>query len=176
MRTFLLIVLVHVVVLGTIFLPSIQCAQTNDENLIQQTCNQTPIYDLCISYIKADPRSTNADVAGLGLIMVDVLNDKATQTLNRVKGLLQGSPNPQVKQALSTCAGNYNAIIEGDVPQAIEALTKGDPKFAEQGANDAAIEANSCEEGFSGNSPLTVENKLVHDVSTVAAAIAKILL
>ncbi|GMY27953.1 cell wall / vacuolar inhibitor of fructosidase 1-like [Fagus crenata] len=172
MRTFLLIVLVYVVVLETIFLPSTQC----DENLIQQTCKQTPYYNLCIYYIKADPRSTNANVAGLGLIMVDVIKAKAIQTLNHIKGLLQRSPNPKVKQALNSCARKYNSIIVGDVPQAIEALTKGDPKFAEEGANDAANEANFCEEGFSGNSPLTVENKLVHYVSTVAAAIAKILL
>ncbi|XP_030941679.1 uncharacterized protein LOC115966619 [Quercus lobata] len=55
MRTLVLIVLVHVV-LQTIFLPSSQCARLspNDDNLIEQTCKQTPNYNLCISSPFAD--------------------------------------------------------------------------------------------------------------------------
>lgn len=39
-----------------------------------------------------------------------------------------------------------------------------------------ANEADLCEKSFKGTSPLTEMNKLVHDVSTVAAAMTKILL
>jgi len=142
--------------------------------LIEQTCRRTPFYDVCISSLKSKPRSSGADVTGLALTMVDVLKTKATETLNHIKALLHGSP--KLKRSLRSCADSYKAIIEGDVPEAIEALKKGNPKFAEQGANDAADEATSCEGRFSGRSPLTDMNKAVHDVAAVAAAIVRNLL
>ncbi|KAK9939822.1 hypothetical protein M0R45_016506 [Rubus argutus] len=57
-----------------------------------------------------------------------------------------------------------------------QAITTGNPKFAEQAMNEAANEANSCEDEFSRGSPLTYENKAVADVAGVASAIVRILL
>lgn len=155
---------------------STQCAALPpDGNLIVRICRQTPFYDLCISSLKSKPQSSGADVTELALIMVDVLKTKATETLNHINGLLHG--NPKLKRPLRSCADNYRAVIEGDVLVAVEALQKGNPKFAEQSANDAANEAGSCEDGFSGGgSPLTEKNKAVHDVAAVAAAIVRNLL
>ena len=165
----LMIFLVHVA--------STQCAALPpDGDLIVRICRQTPFYDLCISSLKSKPQSSGADVTGLALIMVDELKTKATETLNHVNGLLHG--NPRLKRPLRSCADKYRAVIGGDIPEAVEALQKGNPKFAEQGANDAADEAGSCEDGFSGSggSPLTEKNKAVHDVAAVAAAIVRNLL
>ncbi|KAG6667948.1 hypothetical protein CIPAW_01G135800 [Carya illinoinensis] len=145
MKLLLLIFLVQSV-LQTIYLPASQGAvQPMDVRLIEQTCKQTPLYDVCVSILKSDSRSSKADVTGLALIMVDVLKAKATGTTNYIKTLLRGN-------------------LKGD---------KGDPKFAEQAANDAGIEARSCESSFSGHSPLTESNKSVQDVSSVAAAIVR---
>ena len=105
--------------------------------------------------------------------MADVVEAKAKETLNHINDLLKQSPQPP----LSDCANNYNAVLEGDIPQAKNALKTGNYKFAEQGSNDAANEADSCEKKFStGTSPLTDSNKAVHDVGAVAAAIIRILL
>ncbi|KAJ1418668.1 Pectinesterase inhibitor domain [Sesbania bispinosa] len=141
------------IVVATISMPVTQCRiiQLNDANLIEETCKQTPHHDLCIQYLKADPRSTGADVSGLALIMVDVIKAKANNALDKIHQLLQGSPKPGQKEPLSSCADRYKAIVEADVPKAIAALKKGDPKFAEDGANDAALEATTCESSFSGN-------------------------
>ena len=178
MRTLVFIVLV-LVVFQIIFLPSSQCARLrpNDNNLIEQTCKQTPNYNLCISSLKSDPKSATADVAGLALIMVNVLNTTTTQTLIHINSLLLQSPRNEVKEALLSCVENYKTgVLTADVPVSIEALTKGNPKFADQGTQDAANESNSCEEGFSGNSPLTVENTNINNVARVANAIVKLLL
>jgi pectinesterase inhibitor-like protein len=77
---------------------------------------------------------------------------------------------------LRFCASCYDAILTADIPEAIEALQKGDPKFAENGTNDAAVEATSCEDGFHGKSPLTNLNREVHGTSVVASAITRLLL
>ncbi|XP_015867819.2 cell wall / vacuolar inhibitor of fructosidase 1 [Ziziphus jujuba] len=148
-----------------------------DEKFIESTCKQTPNYDLCVSSLKSDPKSSTADVPGLALILVNKIKSQATKTLNHINSLLKRSPGAGKRRALDSCYSKYDAILKGDVPEAIEALTKGDYKFAEDGANDAANEANSCERGFSsGSSPLTAMNKYIHDVSAIAAALVRTLL
>lgn len=170
--------IVHALLL-IVSLPTSQCRVVvpNDERLIESTCRKTPSFGLCVSSLKSDPKSSKADVPGLGLIMVNIVKAKATTTLNRIRALQKGRWGAAQKRALVSCGGNYDAILKGDVPEAIEALTKGDYKFAEQGANDAANEATTCEREFTaGTSPLTALNKNVHDVSAIAAAIARTLL
>lgn len=171
----ILIVLLHVVLSFT-FLPLSQCKiHPLDDNLIQETCKQTPLYDLCVSSLESDPRSsTAADVRHLALIMVDIIKAKSSDIFKRIEELQQ--QHKELQQPLSDCHSRYNAIIVGDVPQASEALQTGNFKFAEDGANDAAIEADVCESNFSGKSPMTEMNKLMHDISVVTASIVRILL
>ena len=147
-------------------------------NSLERTCRQTPFYDLCIWSLKSNPESHDADVKKLAQIMVDSLKTKATDTLDLIDELLQDglALDPAMQKALTSCAERYNVIIKGDVPEIIEALKTGNYKFAERGTNDAAIEANSCEMEFPGESPLTDMNKVVHDLSVVATSIVKIIL
>lgn len=144
-----------------------------DANLIDQTCKKTPNYNLCVSSLKSDPRSGKAGVAGLGFITVDIAKDKATDAANRINELLKQSPSDQ---RLKTCATFYHTILVADVPEASQGFKLGNPKFAEQGMNDAADAAEACEKEFSSKSPLTDKNKVVHDLSSIAAAIARLLL
>ncbi|KAE8668499.1 hypothetical protein F3Y22_tig00112305pilonHSYRG00176 [Hibiscus syriacus] len=146
-------------------------------NLIERTCRQTPLYDLCIWSLKSSPDSRDANVKKLAQIMVDSLKTRATETLDLIDELLQDglALDPAMQKALTSCAERYNVIIKGDVPEINEAFKTGNYKFAEKGANDAAVEANSCEIEFPAKSPLTDMNKVVHDVSVVAASIVKII-
>ncbi|PNX54923.1 pectinesterase inhibitor-like protein [Trifolium pratense] len=163
------------IVCTTFVVTQCRTIQPNDANLIQQTCKKTPNYALCIQYLNSDPKAPSADVTGLALIMVNVMKNKANIAINKIHQLIGKSP-PDQKATLNSCASKYNAIVVADIPSAIEALQKGNPKFAEQGANDAANEANSCENGFSGKSPLTAENNAMHDVSVITSAIVRLLL
>ncbi|CAK7327349.1 unnamed protein product [Dovyalis caffra] len=169
------ILLFHSVFIATLLLLS-HCtiAQSDANNLIAQTCKQTPYSNLCVTSLKSVPKSSTADVQGLALIMVDIVRAKASATLKLINQELKRSP--ELRRALRSCAGNYDAILTADIPEAIEALQKGDPKFAESGTNDAAVEASSCEANFRGKSPLTNLNKLVHDTSVVTSAIVRLLL
>ncbi|KAJ9181777.1 hypothetical protein P3X46_005835 [Hevea brasiliensis] len=139
----------------------------SDANMIAQTCKQTPFYNLCVSSLNSDPSSSKADVRGLALIMVNKVKAKATISLHLINQLSQKSLG--LKNPLSYCADNYDAILSADIPEALEALQKGDPKFAQDGVKDAANEANLCEAKFHGKSPLTKFNKVVHDTSAIAA-------
>ncbi|OAY28837.1 cell wall / vacuolar inhibitor of fructosidase 1 [Manihot esculenta] len=149
-------------------------------NLINHTCKQTPYYEVCVNSLISNPHSSSTDVNGLAMIMVLTIEAKATNTLKRINRLLQHSSSSLTQkelQGLRHCADRYSVIIKGDVPQALAALRTGDYKFAQDGADDAATEAISCEEEFSGqSSPLSDMNSSVHDVSVVASSIVHIIL
>ncbi|KAL7123735.1 hypothetical protein ABFS83_14G002700 [Erythranthe nasuta] len=148
-------------------------SQEKDENLIETTCKNTPIYQLCIATLRADPGSNAADVAGLALIMIGAVEAKSKEALSAVKNLLKsGSGNTE---ALKQCKDKYKAVLEGDVPVAKSAV-RGNPKFAEGGMADAKVEADDCEDGFGGKSPLTKVNGDVRDLAVVARAIIRNLL
>ncbi|WVZ09225.1 hypothetical protein V8G54_013755 [Vigna mungo] len=165
-----------IVVMVTI--PASHCRSflPGNENLIQSTCKRTPNYNLCLQTLKASPGSSTADVSGLALIMVKAMKAKANDALKIIHDLQREGAGPKQRRALSSCYSKYKAVLIADVPQATEALQKGDPKFAEDGANDAANEATYCESDFSGNSPLTKQNNAMHDVAAVTAAIVRLLL
>lgn len=148
--------------------------QPNSANIVQQTCSKTPYPALCIQYLNADPKSSTSNVNGLALIMINVIKNKANVAINKINQLSKSIPTKQ-KEALLFCSINYTSILV-DVFQATQALQKGNPKFAVYNVNSVASEANGCENGFSGKSPLTAENNVMQDASAITSAICRLLL
>ncbi|XP_022760929.1 cell wall / vacuolar inhibitor of fructosidase 1-like [Durio zibethinus] len=148
----------------------------SDNNLIETTCKKTPFFDLCVSTLKSDPRSSTADVAGLALIAADSVKAKALATLNQVTGLIKSATDPKLLKALNHCFDSYNNILQVDIAAAIQAIVKRDSKFAVNSATDAANKAQGCDNGFANppKSPISNGNKAVHDLSVVLESIAKL--
>ncbi|KAJ7980419.1 Pectinesterase inhibitor [Quillaja saponaria] len=146
-----------------------------DENgdLIDQTCKQTPYSDLCVSSLKSNPQSSNTDLKGLALVMVNNVLANATETLNYIEGLIKQTTDQQLEQALAFCAELYIPVVKYSLPEAADAVSHGRFGFANYGISDAGNEAVTCEKKFSGSakSPLTDRNKFVQKLSDVAAAI-----
>ncbi|KAL3505605.1 hypothetical protein ACH5RR_030987 [Cinchona calisaya] len=86
--------------------------------------------------------------------------------------------NPELIKPLSICGLLYYTVLNADIPEAVDALTKGVPKFAEDAMADSALEAKVCEESFLVYkcSPLVDINAAVCDLSLVAKSIIKNLL
>ncbi|KAL3654621.1 hypothetical protein CASFOL_001606 [Castilleja foliolosa] len=149
-----------------------------DQTLIETTCKNTPHYQLCISTLHASPSSASSDVAGLGLIVVDAVKSKAEAAMSAIDELEK--LHPDMTRALENCRNAYNAVLEADVPEAVAALTKGVPKFAESGMVDVAWEAEICEGGFeeaaAAESPLSGVDKDLHELAEVAVGIIRNLL
>ncbi|CAN8320938.1 unnamed protein product [Cochlearia groenlandica] len=146
----------------------------SEGSMIEQTCKETPYFNLCVSLLDSDPRGSSADTSGLALILVDKIKGLATKTLNKINGLYE--KRPELKHALDECSKRYKTILKADVPEAIEAISKGVPKFGEDGVIDAGVEASVCEQGFKGKSPLTSLTKSMQDMSSVTRAIVRMLL
>lgn len=145
-----------------------------DKTLIETTCKATPSYNLCMSTLLSNPKSSSGDISDLGLIMVGATKAKATRAMQHIKAIYRS--RPELKRALNECAKMYMAVVRADVPSAVQALDGGQPKFAEDGMADAAVEAQSCERSFGQKSPLTDFNKDIENVANVARAIIRMLL
>ncbi|XVF66080.1 hypothetical protein PTKIN_Ptkin10aG0005600 [Pterospermum kingtungense] len=130
------------------------------------------------TFFPADHRSSSAKVAELAHIATDSVNAKAIATLNQIIMLLINATNPNRKQALQDYVDNHYSIIKASIRIAIDAIVKGNPKFAVTSATDAANEAQSCGNGFANpfKSPITYSNKVVYNLSFVLKSIASLLL
>ncbi|KAE8730966.1 Poly(A) polymerase, putative isoform 1 [Hibiscus syriacus] len=153
-------------------------SRENGASLIDTTCKTTPFYNLCVSALQSDPHSSSADIPGLAQIGANKVKAKATATLRQITALLKEAKDQSLKKALLDCLDYYNAIVDYDVPTAIDAVVKGDPKFGLRGLNDAANEALACERRFEKQPkfPIEGDNKVVHDLSTVASSIVALML
>ncbi|KAH9683910.1 PMEI domain-containing protein [Citrus sinensis] len=166
---FLLLLLLLSVIVPVI----IQC----DDNLINQICRRTPFRDLCIATLEPNTNSSSSDVKGLASIMANIVLGNASDTLNYIEGLIKQAPDPQQERALANCAELYIPVVRYELPQAIDALSKGHFGFANYCIADAGKQADACEKGFSGSakSPLSDRNNLVKSLCGIAIAIINLL-
>ncbi|KAJ4897898.1 hypothetical protein Rs2_24692 [Raphanus sativus] len=131
-------------------------------------------YTLCLSLLNSDPRSSSADVVGLGLILVDKIKALGTETIGQIN--VAYKTKPMLQRELDECNLRYKTIVEADVHTAIIAI-KGNPKFAESAVVDAGIEASICQGGFpEGQSPLTDSTQKMVKICDVTRAIVRMLL
>lgn len=143
-------------------------------NIILDTCKKTPNYSLCVSTLRSNPRSSTADVAGLGFILVGAVKAKSTAGLKSISELSRS--NPGLKRRLSQCLEDYKIILSAFVPEAEQAIG-GNPKFAEDGMNGIADVTAKCVKSLQGlQAPLPSTNKLVHDISLVTVSIIRTML
>ncbi|TXG71560.1 hypothetical protein EZV62_000139 [Acer yangbiense] len=95
--------------------------------------------------------------------MATTVLKNATDNLNYIEGLIKQTPDPQQERPLADCAELYIPVVKYELPQAIEALSRGHFGFAKYNIADVGKQADNCEKGFSGSSaksPLTDRNKL----------------
>ncbi|KAL3507469.1 hypothetical protein ACH5RR_032851 [Cinchona calisaya] len=157
-------ILTCTILLVAILVPLSSC------DLIEDSCKRTPNEQLCLSILKSDPKAPGADITGLALIMVNSLKSKATSAIEVIKNLLKTKPN--LKVPLTECNERYELGVKTDVGVAVEALKLGNPKFAQNGMNDAIVEIQVCEDGFKSEpSPITGVNKEAKDIAAIASAI-----
>nr|XP_043614195.1 cell wall / vacuolar inhibitor of fructosidase 1-like [Erigeron canadensis] len=148
-----------------------------DQKFIEDTCKNTPDYDLCMSILLADPRSKDGDITALSLIGVAAIKNKGVQIMKNVEDLKKSQP--ELGDALDYCKKMYHAVVKVDVPLANQALRLGQPKFAEDGVADSAVESQACESTFGQHgqqSPMTDMNNSMNILANVVRALVRNLL
>ncbi|OAY27627.1 cell wall / vacuolar inhibitor of fructosidase 1 [Manihot esculenta] len=163
------IILLCILLLST----SLPLLQSSD--LIQQICKKTPFYDLCVSSLT--PQNPITDVKALASTITTLVLSNATDTLSYIQELIKQGADTQLQKPLANCAELYIPVVKYNLPQAIDALLRGQFGFTSYLLSDAGKQAKDCEKNFSGSdqSPLTERNKLVSNLCDVAVAILKLL-
>lgn len=120
-----------------------------DMNLIQKTCKNTKYYDLCVSSLKSNPRSSSVDTKGLANIMVGVGFANATATSSYLSSQLLSTKtnDTTLKKVLKECADKYT--YAGDSLQASgQDLATEDYDYAYLHISAAADYPNACHNAF----------------------------
>ncbi|XP_022741980.1 cell wall / vacuolar inhibitor of fructosidase 1-like [Durio zibethinus] len=144
-------------------------------DLIQETCKHTGFFNLCVSSLRSDPRSSNADLEGLARISVEILQDKAKDTLTYVGNLFKHVSDPVLYRSYGSCIEYYRASVERQLPEAIDALASKNYVTSKNDAAAAATNVDSCEQQFANKSPFNDRDKVVHDLALVASSIIGLL-
>lgn len=119
-----------------------------DVNLIQNTCQSTKYYDLCLSCLKSDPTSLTSDTKGLAIIMVGKGIANATATSSYLSSQLLATTNDTLKKkVLKECSDKYT--YAGDALQAsVQDLADESYDYANMHITAAADYPNVCHNTF----------------------------
>ncbi|KAG2246510.1 hypothetical protein Bca52824_086138 [Brassica carinata] len=141
-------------------------AQSSDD-LIDTICKATPFFDL---YTKS-----------IASAMANVVLGNMTDTLGYIQSLIRHSQDPAAERA--QCAEVYLPVVRFNIPQAIEAMGRGEFGFAMYVLGDAQKHSDSCQKWINSagaddesSVPLTARNKLVKNLCDVAISVIKSLM
>ncbi|CAN8259037.1 unnamed protein product [Cochlearia groenlandica] len=164
-----------------LLLPSL--SQSSDDDLINTICKATPFYDLCESCLRPQTPSPS-DPKSLASAMATVLLGNMTDTLGYIQSLIRHCHDPTAERALVQCAEMYRPVVRFNIPQAIEAMRRGEFGFATYVIGDAEKQTDLCQKGIvSGGGgddessvAITARNKLVNNLCDVAISVIKSLM
>ncbi|KAL1214431.1 Cell wall / vacuolar inhibitor of fructosidase 1 [Cardamine amara subsp. amara] len=159
-----------------LLLPSL--AQSSDD-LIDKICQSTPFCDLCEASLR--PLSPSpSDPKSLASAMATVVLGNMTDTLGYIQSLIKHSHDPAAERALAQCAELYRPVVRFNIPQAIDAMRRGEFGFATYVLGDAEKQADSCQKGITNagaddesSVAVTDRNQLVKNLCDVAISVIK---
>ncbi|RID80348.1 hypothetical protein BRARA_A03018 [Brassica rapa] len=153
-------------------------AQSSDD-LIDTICKATPFFDLCEASLR--PLSPSPpDTKSIASAMANVVLGNMTDTLGYIQSLIRHSQDPAAERALAQCAELYRPVVRFNIPQAIEAMGRGEFGFAMYVLGDAQKQSDSCQKWINSagaddesSVPLTARNKLVKNLCDVEISVIK---
>ncbi|KAK8716570.1 hypothetical protein V6N13_043876 [Hibiscus sabdariffa] len=156
-------------ILGSLATPSLSMA-VDKEDLIQQTCKKTRYFALCNSFLRSDPRSSNANLKGLALISIEIFQEKANRTLTFIIDLYKDTTNPDLSRFYGSCIEDYGTSVDRLLPEAVQALGSKDYATAKNNAAAVTSYIDACDQQFAEKTPFSDRNIVVRDLSLVATS------
>ncbi|CAN8269195.1 unnamed protein product [Cochlearia groenlandica] len=154
----------------------------SSDDLIDKICKATPFCDLCEASLRPLAPSP-PDSKSLAAAMTTVVLGNMTDTLGYIKSLIKHTHDPAAERALAQCAEIYRPVVRFNIPQAIEAMRRGEFGFAAYVLGDAEKQTDSCQKwinsagGDNENTvALTWRNKVVKNLCDVAISVIKSLM
>lgn len=154
----------------------------SSDDLIDKICQATPFCDLCEASLR--PLSPSpSDPKSLASAMANVVLGNMTDTLGYIQSLIKHTHEPAAERALAQCAELYRPVVKFNIPQAIDAMRRGQFGFATYVLGDAEKQTDSCQKGINGTGAddessvaITARNKQVKNLCDVAISVLKSLM
>ncbi|XP_073137756.1 cell wall / vacuolar inhibitor of fructosidase 2-like [Henckelia pumila] len=173
---------VFLIVLVTVsisFFAQGKASNNKDMTLLESVCKRTYDYKLCISSLKSNPRSYNADIKGLARIMMGVTRSKVDEILRVMLQLGRNATDPRVPECLdNVCYPVYDESTDY-IQHAVEHLQSNSLKEAITDMNYANGDEQECEKCFAKleiKSPMTSINTQFATLCKVTEDIIRVLL
>ncbi|XP_058077330.1 cell wall / vacuolar inhibitor of fructosidase 2-like [Magnolia sinica] len=160
---------------------NLSSAAYNSTDLIQTTCNKTNDYQLCISSLESDPRSSTADLNIFAKIMIELTLSNVTDTYSFIAKLINDT---EIDHVLKICLYDCSAVYDIGVNYLKDALTYLDLKAYIEVAKlvgSAGGEGVECDNMFKkppvpkSPSPLTYRNEILEKLCSISKVIVSLL-
>ncbi|MCD7464777.1 hypothetical protein HAX54_053406 [Datura stramonium] len=117
-------------------------------DLIDDVCSNAQKPALCLSALRADSRSKDANLEGLATISIDISLKNAQSARDLVNTLLKQATDPKLKTRYDSCLENYNDAV--DDLRGLPALLKSkDYGGLNIHASAALDDPSTCDDNFS---------------------------
>ncbi|KAI3436973.1 Mannosyltransferase [Psidium guajava] len=134
-------------------------------------------YDYCVKALGSDRRSQTADVQGLGLIALNLLESSVTSTGSYIQRLLKRKWEPYVQSCLLDCSDLYSDAVD-TTKEAVGAYQAKRYPDAQTSVSAVATDGDTCESQFKEKpgvtSPLTKQSGDTGQLSSIGLAILAI--
>ncbi|KAL5783851.1 hypothetical protein ACOSP7_008880 [Xanthoceras sorbifolium] len=120
---------------------------SNDVSLITKSCSGTKVPSVCTSILEADPRSKAAtNLKWLSRVGIDILCEKANETISIFKKAAESETDPSLKQNLEFCGrifGDCSYVVQHE---GIPYFESGDYKSAKMEIYTCCVTASDCQD------------------------------
>ncbi|XP_077217824.1 pectinesterase inhibitor 28-like [Tasmannia lanceolata] len=145
-------------------------------DLIQQTCNKTDYYDLCVSSLESDPRSSNGDLAVFATIFLKLATSNAKGTITQISTLVNGTNDEQLKGRLLSACGPMYGIVKEYLKGAVLSMESKQYIDVNGWLYSAENQIQNCERSFTRPPPLESPIKGRSEVFENLCSIAHVIL
>lgn len=134
----------------------------------------------CLSVLKSEPNSKNADLKGLGFIALKAASKNATTILVKIQTWLNDTEaEPAFDDALSGCDDSYLDVVD-QIGDSINALVSGANGNVQTWMKAAVADIDTCDAGVKGLTTahaveLTQGNRVLRQLCNVALGIVHVL-
>ncbi|XP_060178243.1 pectinesterase inhibitor-like [Lycium barbarum] len=116
-------------------------------DLIDDVCRTSANFKVCVSALRADPKSSSADKRGLVRILIQQCLTKGKSIYNEIVSLLKQTKEPVLKEALKSCKENYDGAIDG-ATSSIKHFDANDGYMTKISASAVYSLPATCEDSF----------------------------
>ncbi|XP_059315991.1 pectinesterase inhibitor-like [Lycium ferocissimum] len=117
-------------------------------DLVNDVCSKTKKPAICLSALRADPRSKCANLESLATISIDISLKNAQSTRDLVNTLLKQATDPKLKTRYDSCLENYDDAVDelGGLPVFLKSKDYGGLNIHASAASDGP---STCDDNFS---------------------------